>query len=198
MRRALLVLCACAVLHAEPGFKKLFNGKNLDGWTGDPRLWKVERGEIAGSTDGVTLDDNSFLAYTKREYSDFILRAKIKLRNHNSGIQFRSERVGQYAMRGYQADAAEGNWWGSIYDEKGKREVLVNGWTGKAERVVKPNDWNDVEIYAKGDQLRITVNGLVTSELKDSALTRGLIGLQLHKGPGMQVRFKDVVMKELK
>ncbi len=192
-----LLLSAYALPAGEEGFKPLFDGKTLNGWDGDPRLWKVEDGAILGSTEGVTLETNSFLIYRKKEFSDFILRAEVKLRNHNSGIQFRSEALDNWVMRGYQADMAEGNWWGSIYDEKGKRGVLVNGWKGKGETVVKPNDWNSVEVTCKGDLIQIRLNGLLTAELHDSAKLTGIIALQLHRGPAMQVRFRNIRIKEL-
>jgi hypothetical protein len=190
------LLLVSASLFAASHFKPLFNGRNLNGWDGDPRLWKVENGEIVGKTDGIELSDNSFLI-TKRPYSNFILRAKIKLRNHNSGIQFRSEALPNWVVRGYQADAAEGNWWGSIYEEKGKRGVLVNGWKGKGETVVKANDWNQYEILCDGDHIQLKLNGLVTADLHDTASSTGIIALQLHRGPGMEVRFKDIQIKEL-
>ena len=96
MKRLFLILVSCAAAFAQDGFKPLFNGRNLDGWDGDPRLWSVVDGAIQGSTEGVTLEHNSFLI-TKRKYADFILRAQMKLRNHNSGIQFRSQ-VGLWSM----------------------------------------------------------------------------------------------------
>lgn len=181
----------------EPGFKPLFNGKNLKGWEGDPRLWSVRNGVIVGSTEGVEIQDNTFLI-TKEKYQDFDLRFEIKLRNHNSGVQFRSEVLPNFVVKGLQADAAEGNWWGSIYDEKGKRGVIVNGWKGKAEKVVKANDWNDYQIYAKGGDIRITVNGLVTSELHGEEPKAGVIALQLHKGPSMMAEFRNIRIQKLK
>ena len=190
------VLLLCPAASAQEGFRPLFNGKNLDGWDGDPRLWKAVNGEIAGSTEGVTLEGNTFLI-TKASFSDFILRIQMKLRNHNSGIQFRSEALPNWVCRGLQADAAEGNWWGSIYDEKGKRGVLVDGWKDKGERLVKPNDWNDYEIFCLGDQIRLKLNGEVTAELKDSARLDGVIALQLHRGPPMEVRFRNIRIKTL-
>jgi hypothetical protein len=183
---------------AEAGFEPLFDGRTLSGWEGDPRLWKVEDGVIVGSTEGVKVTANTFLVYRKKQFGDFILRADVKLRNHNSGIQFRSEELPDFVVRGYQADMAEGNWWGSIYEEKGKRGVMVNGWKGKAEKVVKPNDWNSVEVRCQGDQIQVTVNGLVTAELRDSVRTSGVIALQLHTGPPMEVRFRNLRIQELK
>src|SRR5215475_5288140 len=105
-----LLLCGLEALAAD-GFKPLFNGKNLDGWDGDPRLWKVQDGMIVGSTEGNPRKYNNFLA-TKKSYADFILRAQAKLRNHNSGIQFRSEMLPdlKWAVRGYQADMAESSY----------------------------------------------------------------------------------------
>jgi hypothetical protein len=181
----------------EPGFQPLFDGKTLNGWDGDPRLWKVETGTILGSTEGVTLDKNTFLIYRKQEFGDFILRAQVNLRNGNSGIQFRSEAMPEWVVRGYQADMAENNWWGSIYDEKGTRGVMVNGWKGKAEKVVRPDGWNDVEIECRGDQIRVKVNDLVTAELKDSASLKGVIALQLHRGPPMEARFRNIRIREI-
>ncbi len=75
---------------------------------------------------------------------------------------------------------------------------MVNGWKGKAETVVKPSDWNDIEIYCKGENIRITLNGMVTAELKDSAKMEGVLALQLHMGPPMEVQFRNIRIKELK
>lgn len=202
MKPALLLImlsgfCVQAA-ETEKGFKPIFDGKTLKGWAGDPRLWSVKAGELIGSSEGNKLTGNTFLVYRASKFSDFILRARVKLRNHNSGIQFRSEELPKWVMKGYQADMAQDNWWGSVYDEKGQRGVMVDGWKGKAETVVKPNDWNDVEIYCKGEDIRITINGLVTAELKDSAKLEGSIGLQLHAGPPMEVRFKDIRVQVLK
>jgi hypothetical protein len=199
------LLAACSVWcgaqispeERSEGFRALFNGKNLDGWDGDPRLWKVRDGAIVGSTEGTKLTQNSFLI-SKETFSDFILRAQVKLRNHNSGIQFRSEALPDWVVRGLQADMAENAWWGSIYDEKGKRGVMVNGWKGKAETVVRPGDWNDYEIFCQGDLIRLKVNGLMTAELHDSAKLEGIIALQVHQGPPMEVSFRNLRIKVLK
>jgi hypothetical protein len=194
-----LVLMFAPLLTAdEGGFRPLFDGKTLKGWDGDPRLWSVKDGAIVGSTEGVKIDHNTFLIYREKQFGNFVFRAQVKLRNHNSGIQFRSEALPDWVCKGYQADMAEGNWWGGVYEEKGKRGVMVNGWKGKAEKVVKPADWNDIEIYCQGEDIRITLNGLVTAELKDSEKLEGIIAFQLHVGPPMEVQFRNIRIKELK
>lgn len=194
-RTTFLIALSAVALLAEPGFKPIFNGKNLKGWDGDPKLWRVENGEIVGNTEGATLKDNTFLISDK-EYGDFVLRIKAKLRNHNSGVQFRSERLPNFVVRGYQADMAENAWWGSLYEEKG-RGILVEGFKEKGSKVYKPNDWNEYEILCQGDLIRLTLNGAVTAEIHDSQRPKGIIALQLHRGPGMEVRFKDIMLKQL-
>src|ERR1700759_3965353 len=69
----------------KDGFRLLFNGKNLDGWDGDPVRWSVQKGVIVGSSDGHPFKVNTFLI-NKGKFSNFVLKADIKLRNHNSGI----------------------------------------------------------------------------------------------------------------
>lgn len=193
-----LLLASTAFGADETGFRPLFDGKTLDGWAGDSRLWSVKEGAIVGATEGVTLESNQFLIYRKAQFKDFILRAECKLRNHNSGIQFRSEELPSFVMKGYQADMAEDNWWGGIYEERGTRGIMVNGWKGKAETVVKRGDWNDVEISAQGDHIQIRINGMLTAELHDSVKLEGAIGFQVHRGPPMQVSFRNIRIKELK
>ncbi|MCP5113140.1 MAG: DUF1080 domain-containing protein [bacterium] len=196
MKTAFVLLLLASVSAFAQDYRPLFNGENLDGWDGDPRLWRVEDGVLIGSTEGVKLTDNTFLI-TKRDYSNFHLRLEVKLRNHNSGVQFRSEALPNWVVRGLQADIAQGNWWGSIYDEKGTRGVIVNGWTGKAEHVVKQGEWNDFEVLCQGDLIQIRINGSLTAELRDSSSTAGVIALQLHRGPAMEVRFRNIRIKEL-
>ena len=193
---SVVLLFCVAGFAAEKGFKPLFNGKNLDGWDGDPKLWSVRDGMIVGSTEGVKLKSNSFLI-TKQPYKNFILRAEVKLRNHNSGIQFRSEALPDWVVRGYQADMAENNYWGSIYDERG-RGMLAEGWKGKAEKVVKLKDWNEYEILCDGDHIQLKLNGMVTADIHDSAKLEGIIALQIHQGPPMEAYFRNVRIKILK
>ena len=180
----------------KDGFKPLYNRRNLRQWKGDGRLWRVNNGVIVGSTDDLQISQNTFLIHRK-EFGDFHLKFQVKLRNGNSGVQFRSEELPDFVVRGLQADLAENNWWGSVYDEKGKRGVVVNGWAGKGEKVVKPEDWNDYEILARGDSITIKLNGATTAELRDSSRMNGVLALQLHRGPAMKVYFRYLRIKKL-
>ena len=197
IKRVLLLAAFAVTVFAADGFVPLFNGKNLDGWDGDPRLWSVKNGVIVGSTEGVSLEHNEFLI-SKKEYSNFILRCDMKLRNHNSGIQFRSKASPEWVVSGYQADAAENNYWGCLYEEKGKRGIMVNSYKDIGEKVVKLKDWNTYEILCDGDHIQIKLNGTVTADIHDSLSLSGVIAMQLHKGPPMEAYFRNIQIKVLK
>ena len=156
--------------------KDLFNGKDLTGWHGDAKLWKVENGEIVGKTDG--LKRNEFL-YSDLAAENFKLTLKVKLTPNggNSGIQFRSVPLDGGEMKGPQADIGAG-WWGKLYEENGRALLEPKG----GEEFVKPEEWNDYVVEAIDGNVKIWINGnLCTDRKNDEQLARrGVFGLQLH------------------
>jgi hypothetical protein len=109
----------------------LFDGKDLDGWDGDPRLWSVKDGVIHGET---TLEQptagNTFLIWTGGEVADFDLRLSFRCTaTNNSGVQYRSRHItdsptkNKWQVRGYQHELRNEetfpNVSGFIYDEGG-------------------------------------------------------------------------------
>lgn len=183
---------------AEEGFVPLFNGKDLTGWEGDPFLWKVEDGMLIGRSPGIAYND--FLT-TVREYSDFVLRFEIHLLDDvgNSGVQIRSRRVpGSMEMIGYQPDVGP-TYWGSLYDESRRRVTLAQPSETTLRRALKPDDWNEYEVSAIGKRVVLKLNGIVTvdyTETDDSLEQTGLIGLQVHSGPPLEVRFRNIRIQE--
>jgi Domain of Unknown Function (DUF1080) len=203
----LLILGALglAALHDLPrawgqeakGFHSLFNGKDLTGWVtpADKTLFTVEDGEIVGRTPQEKLKKNEFLV-TDKPYGDFVLKAKVKFRNGNSGIQFRSKRTDDGVVSGPQADVAD-NYWGLLYEERGRG--FLDDQTKKAKPLVKKGDWNEFVITAKGSHVTIDFNGTRIIDREDPKFDKdGIIALQLHVVPEpMEVRFKDIEIKEL-
>jgi len=192
-------------LHAsadQDDFKPLFNGKNLKGWQGDKDLWSAKDGVITGSTHGNRIKQNTFLS-TKKSYSDFVLRVKVKLENHNSGIQFRSDQLPDHGAAGYQADIAEQTYFGMLYEEKKRGfmpywETLSQEDKDAIQAIVKKGDWNQFEITCKGDHITIVLNGMTTVDIIDPrGAKEGIIALQLHTGDPMRVQFKDIEIKKL-
>ena len=142
----------------------------------------------------------------------------------NSGVQYRSKVVKpEYSvLSGYQADFEVGKTYsGILYEEKGrgilakrgekvviregdapnKPKLEVTGEVGKSEEIqaaIRPAEWNEYVIIAKGGHLQHFINGKQTVDVTDETAAgakTGLLGLQLHAGPPMMVQFKDFVLK---
>ena len=191
-------IAGASLAASEEGFVPLFNGTDLAGWEGDPFLWKVEDGVLIGRSPGIAYND--FLT-TVREYSDFILRFEIHLLDDvgNSGVQIRSRRVpGSMEMIGYQADVGP-TWWGSLYDESRRRVTLAEPSEATLRGALKPDAWNEYEVSAIGKRVVLKLNGIVTvdyTEEDDSIEQKGLIGLQVHSGPPLEARFRNIRIQE--
>jgi hypothetical protein len=184
---------------AEDGFTPLFDGQSLAGWQGDPLLWVVEDGVLIGRSPGIGYND--FLA-TEKLFSNFTLKLQAQLVENtgNSGIQFRSERVtGSMEMSGYQADIGP-EYWGNLYDESRRNTNLVVADPKVLKKVLKPTDWNEYEIHAEGPRIVLKINGGATvdyTEADSSIAPSGRIAVQIHSGPALEVRFREIRIKEL-
>ena len=216
MKRTLLtaVVALTAVLHplrADPPpapdkekSKPLFDGKSLDGWEGDAKLWRVENGCLTGGNQKDQIKQNEFLA-TKAEYGNFILRLKIKLSGTegfiNSGIQIRSQRVPNNSeMAGYQCDFGDPGWWGCVYDESRRNRVLAQSDMKVLGPAIKRQDWNDYVIRAEGGRITTWINGVQGvdyTEADPKIVQTGKIGIQIHGGGKSQVEVKDITIEEL-
>jgi putative heme-binding domain-containing protein len=168
----------------------LFNGKDLTGWEGDAAVWSVENGELVGKGPQKR---NHFIFHTA-ELSDFRLTAEIKLvpNGGNSGFQIRSVPIEGGEARGCQADVGAG-WWGKLYEESG-RGILYprKGEAFDGDKFVKKDDWNVYEIVAVGNRIKTAINGNVCTDLEDDTMAKkGRIGLQVHAGGPMEVRFRN-------
>jgi len=204
----------------EKGFVSMFNGKDLSEWEGKPGAWRVENGSIVGqSTEENPCEKTHYIYWRGGEPGDFIMRAKIKLTGGNSGIQFRSEKRPDFDTFGYQADFdAEMQYTGCLYQhkrgpvstrgeritisEKGKKEVETFATAEELANKVDLSDWNEYEIVAKGSKVTLLINGELMSQVDDhdaeQACHQGIIALQMHKGPPMQVEFKDLRIKMIR
>jgi len=195
---------AMPVLAAEKGWTKLFDGKTLKGWQGDPQAWSVENGVIVACTDKYTIKQNTFLIH-KDPVKDFHLIAEVKLRNHNSGIQFRSKQLDGpgWIVAGYQADfsdAGERSAWGNFYEERGRSRAVMKtpdeGWQ-KGRTLVKKGDWNEIQVIACGPRIEVKLNGTTTVQASDDKSASGILALQLHSGEPMRVEFRNLRIRKL-
>jgi hypothetical protein len=176
----------------------LFNGKDLDGWEGHESLWSVKDGTIVGkNTEPVKV---STYLLTKKPFTDFRLKAKVKLvgSEMHSGIAFwgrnAPEHGDRYTYAGHLVMFPSG--WG-MYDLFGRNGLPVD--PEPAKKVGKQHDWNDLEILAQGNRVRVAVNGAPVIDWRDPVPDRikaAPIGLQLHSNTVPQeVHFKDLVIE---
>jgi hypothetical protein len=181
-------------------------------------------GEITPET---IVKSNTFLIWRGGEPADFELKAEFRITSGgNSGINYRSVVVpdkvtpsNRYAMRGYQCDMdGQRRYTGNNYEEKGRLFLAVRGQvtrvTGKRKPTVLASvgdpqelgklirdDWNTVHIVARGNILMHHVNQhLMSVVIDDDAqgrMMKGLIGVQVHVGGPMQVRYRNWRLKNL-
>jgi putative heme-binding domain-containing protein len=168
----------------------LFNGRDLTGWEGDSGVWSVDSGEIVGKGPQKR---NHFL-FNRQELTDFRLTLEIKLTPHggNSGVQIRSVPIEGGEARGCQADAGAG-WWGKLYEESARGLLYPKkGQAFDGDKFVKKEDWNVYEIVVVGNKIRTAINGNLCTDLEDDKIApKGRIGLQVHSGGPMEVRFRN-------
>ena len=176
------------------GEQALFNGKDLEGWDGNPLHWSVEDGAIVGvNTKENPTKGNTFLIWKGGNLKDFDLTLECKIDSGNSGIQYRSfikpgEHDG-WRIGGYQADFESGDKYSGICygeafrgilcmrgdrttlsrDQSGKlvKSVEKIGETGKLGLSVKKKDWNTYRIVADGFRFEHYINGEKMCELID-------------------------------
>jgi len=201
----ILLACVLSAFNFTQKSVRLFDGKTFKGWDGDTlNTWRIENGTLVGGFLDKGVPHNDFIC-TTRNYANFILKLKVKLKGNkgfiNSGIQFRSQRLKNPAheMTGYQADYGE-NYWGTLYDESRRNKTIAGQDAKITQKYIKLNDWNDYELRAENRRIRIYINGKQTTDYTEPDLAipqSGLIGLQIHGGGAAQVAFKDIYIQEL-
>jgi hypothetical protein len=186
---------------------KLFNGKNLDGWEGYKDLWSVHEGVIVGKNTK-PIKYSTYLL-TKRKFSDFrlVFSAKLAESEMHSGVALWGRKFPQAAGKGKDPKSERSKYtyqghlvmfpsgWG-LYDLYRRNGIAVN--TKPAKDAGKQHDWNDMEILALGDRIRLVVNGKQVLDWRDpepKLISEGPIGLQLHSNTVPQeVQFKGLVL----
>ncbi len=229
-RRVLLTLIAVLIsitsaVNADE-WQSLFDGQSLEGWDGNPQLWRVEDGAITGQTTADnTISKNQFLIWRGGDVDNFELELEYRIVAGNSGIQYRSFELpnSEWGIGGYQADFEAGKRYsGILYGEQfrgiladrgestelvrtnNKFEKKVIGKVGDSDEIqtkIKSEEWNKYRIVANGYQFQHFINGVQTIECVDNDQAQrraaGLLALQIHVGPPMIVQFKNIRLKKL-
>jgi hypothetical protein len=194
----LSLFCLCAAPLAaevpEAGFASLFNGDDLTGWEGDQRFWRAEGGAIVGQTTKENpTKKNTFLVYRGDNVDDFELRFSYRVKGGNSGVQYRSELLSKWVVKGLQADFEDtmhngkDRFSGMFFEENGRmfmgqrgdvvivrtnaenlkkphiEKIASVGDPVELEKVIKRDDWNDYTVIAKDNLFIHIINGTVMS-----------------------------------
>lgn len=187
---------------------KLFDGKTLAGWEGYEDLWSVKDGVIvAKNTD--PLKYSTYLL-TKNKYSDFRLTfaAKLVTSEMHSGVSFWGEVYPKAdgKVTDPKKDRSEHTYKGHLvmfpsgygmYDLFGRNGLPVDG--APAKKVGKQHDWNDIEVLAQGNRVRVAINGVAVVDWRDplpDRIKEAPIGLQLHSNSvSQEIHFQGLVLE---
>ncbi|OJV21074.1 MAG: secreted glycosyl hydrolase [Dyadobacter sp. 50-39] len=175
---------------------KLFNGKDLKGWTvHGTEKWYVDGGELICESGP---DKKYGYLTTDKFYKNFDLSLKFKQEaNGNSGVFFRSTVTGT-KVSGWQVEVAPPNHdTGGIYESYGRNWLVQI--PDEKEGFLKMGEWNTLRIRAEGDRTQTWLNGHEMVDLTDAKIGagEGSIALQIHDGGGIKVRWKDILLEEL-
>lgn len=209
---ALLAAGACAALqnrNAAPGFRPLFNGRDLAGWVNvncAPETWTARDGMIvcSGQPAGVLRTD--------RMYENFILELEYRHLSPggNAGLFIWSDALparGQPFTRSVEVQVMDGveteNYTshGDIFSIHGARLTPDRphpaGWERclPSERRARPApQWNHYRVTCDRGAIRLAVNGKGVSGVHDVAPRKGYICLE---SEGSEVHFRNLRVREL-
>ncbi|HVM88967.1 MAG TPA: DUF1080 domain-containing protein [Puia sp.] len=194
----------------KQGFVSLFDGTNLDQWTGNTAGYLVKDGVVEVDPDA----GGGGNLYTKDEFSDFVYRFEFQLTpGANNGIGIRAPLEGDAAYVGMEIQVLDNEapmykdlhvyqYHGSVYGViPAKRGYLLP--TG---------EWNKEEIIAKGNKIKVTLNGTVILDGDIKKASKNFTETLDHKehpglsrksghigflGHGDVVRFRNMRLKKL-
>ncbi|MBX7169214.1 MAG: DUF1080 domain-containing protein [Pirellulales bacterium] len=210
---------------ADDDFSPIFDGRTLDGWRGqDDSFWTVEDEAITGTIRPDHRPSlNQYLVWQGGLVEDFELQLEFRLTGSttpdtNGGFQFRSRRLPNGDVAGYQVDNNFGQpWRARLYYEFGRHDLAREGERARflptGERSVEAlpvasshpefrlDEWHEYHLIAVGPHLQLFVNGNLIAEVfdddPDSFEPRGILAMQLHTGPPMKAQFRKLRLKRL-
>jgi hypothetical protein len=169
---------------SQDGYTQLIDGVSLDGWniTGNAN-WAIGKGIVES-------DKPAGFLVSSKSYKNFIIRAEFWAEsNTNSGIFIRC----QDPIKVGAANSYEVNIWDTRPGQEYSTGAIVD--VAKVNPIHKAGGrWNTMEIVANGSQLKVSLNGVVTSEAKDTKFADGPIALQ---SAGGTIKFRKLEIKPI-
>ncbi len=198
-----LVLVTFTLANASNGngWVPLFNGKDLTGWkqNGEEK-WVAEQGTILCES---ATNKYGYLT-TKKTYRDFHLRLKFRGEAAgNSGVFVRSRIIGIDPQHGpdiegmqVEVDPSVGKHTGGLYESGGRGWVAMP--TAEGEQALRLGQWDDLEVVVDGPHIVTYLNDMEMVDFTDQTpkFDDGVIGLQIHAGGGVRMRWKDILIQQ--
>jgi Domain of Unknown Function (DUF1080) len=162
----------------------------------------------------ITANGNSGINYRSDQLTDppFALRgyqADIDGQNRYTGQNYEERRRTTLAYRGQKTTIAP--YTGADTPEAVRAGVVKNAWTGlnvtgslgssdSLKTMIKPEAWNTFRLVVKGNRLQHYINDVLMSDVTDedtvNGRRKGLIGVQVHVGPPMNVQYRNLMIKQ--
>jgi hypothetical protein len=178
----LLGLAALRMLAGNDEFAPLFNGRDLEGWTGDSRHWSVLGGVLVGRSDG---ESAQALMVSGRQYGDFELRLDMRVNRGAARVQMRGPGAGPLG----------------VALEIGTRVVrwMSNGSEALVAFPAKAGLWDEYRVIVKGSEFQFVQNGVPCPFMLASphVAASGKLGLVLPAGERSEVEVRNVRIRAL-
>ncbi len=196
----------------KEGFKVLFDGTNMYEWTGNTVDYTLEDGCIS-MNPSKSFGGN---LYTKNEYANFVFRFEFQLTpGANNGVGLRAPLEGDAAYVGMESQIldCEHPIYQNItpYQHHGSIYGILKANENHVKAMKPVGEWNYEEIVCDGDNIKVTLNGVVIVEGNIREATKngtpdgkehpGLFNKKGHigfLGHGSPIKFRNIRIKELK
>jgi len=153
----------------EDGWIALFNGRDLDGWSGESANWRVKDGVLVGlGGDGI-----AFLLAKEADWTDYTFAAQVLLSNTGTAVISHGVLSADLGAASVRLGYPQQNW--TTLDRKPKG--------------LTPKRWYRVELDVKGTRAEVRVNGVLAME---SDRHKPLAGPPAIEAMGGGVAFRDL------
>ncbi len=143
----------------KEGFSLLFDGTNINEWTGNKAGYLMQEGALVVSPE----NGSGGNLYTNEEYSDFVYRFDFQLTpGANNGIGIHAPLEGDAAYLGMEVQVLDSEHPKYAEIQPYQYHGSVYGVMPAKRGYLKPiGEWNNEEIMVKGTKIKVTLNGNV-------------------------------------
>jgi len=140
----------------KDGWEILFDGKELDAWTFDPKVWTVnEQGELSPVKGGGNI-------ITQQRYCDFVLEVDFKMAaktKANSGVFIRVHNPHNEVNTGMEIQILDDAEYGAKWDAMNANGALYGLVHPSVDANVPLGEWNHFRITCNDNLITVELNG---------------------------------------